>query len=166
MLVNLEISISVIWWKLCINSLSTMNHKRIKLLSWCHLNYILILVCMESLLLLYFFLNLKFLKLFIRYKTCISLHSWNRMYFFCLFLLYFHNILDLIFKLKLGYFAIRCNLFIYMNRMWIEKKIKINLHAQHTIRLRLDYIFTRGLIAINGLASLHFKMYLHPVVQW
>lgn len=82
------------------------------------------------------------------------------------FLCCFHNILDLIFKLKLGYFAIKCNLFIYMNRMWIgKKKIKINLHAQHTIRLRLDSIFTRGLIAINGLASLHFKMYLHPVVQ-
>lgn len=85
--------------------------------------------------------------------------------FFGSFLLCFHNILDLIFKLKLGYSAIRCNLFIYINRMWIEKKIKINLHAQHTIRLRLDSIFTRGLIAINGLASLHFKMYLHPVVQ-
>lgn len=38
------------------------------------------------------------------------------------FLCCFHNILDLIFKLKLGYFAIKCNLFIYMNRMWIGKK--------------------------------------------
>lgn len=38
------------------------------------------------------------------------------------FLHCFHNILDLIFKLKLGYFAIKCNLFIYMNRMWIGEK--------------------------------------------
>lgn len=33
----------------------------------------------------------------------------------------FQNIHDLIFKLILGYCAMRCNLFIYMNLMWIEK---------------------------------------------
>lgn len=31
------------------------------------------------------------------------------------------NVHDLIFKLILGYCAMRCNLFIYMNLMWIEK---------------------------------------------
>lgn len=131
-----------------------------------YLNKIKTLVSSESDLLLNIFQNSKFLKLFTCCKTCISIQDIKRNVFGGSFLLCFHNIFDLIFKLKLGYFAIRYNLFIYMNRMWIEKKIKINLHAQHTIRLRLDSIFTRGLIAINGLASLHFKMYLHPVVQW
>lgn len=130
-----------------------------------YLNKIKTLVSSESDLLLNIFQNSKFLKLFTCCKTCISIQDIKRNVFGGSFLLCFHNIFDLIFKLKLGYFAIRYNLFIYMNRMWIEKKIKINLHAQHTIRLRLDSIFTRGLIAINGLASLHFKMYLHPVVQ-
>ena len=130
-----------------------------------YLNKIKTLVSSESDLLLNIFQNSKFLKLFTCCKTCISIQDIKRNVFGGSFLLCFHNIFDLIFKLKLGYFAIRYNLFIYMNRMWIEKKIQINLHAQHTIRLRLDSIFTRGLIAINGLASLHFKMYLHPVVQ-
>lgn len=81
------------------------------------------------------------------------------------FLCCFHNILDLIFKLKLGYFAIKCNLFIYMNRMWIGKKNqdKSSCTAYNQITPRLCIYV--GLIAINGLASLHFKMYLHPVVQ-
>lgn len=74
-------------------------------------------------------------------ETCISIQDGKRMLFFGSFLLCFHNFLDLIFKLKLGYFAIRCNLFIYMNRMWIEKnQDKSSCTAYNQITPRL-YIY-------------------------
>lgn len=70
---------------------------------------------------------LLFNVVFVRSNIAQSLYENNNnkkfliLCFLCSCLLCCQNVHDLIFKLILGYCAMRCNLFIYMNLMWIEK---------------------------------------------
>lgn len=86
-------------------------------------------------------------------------------YFLCSCLLCCQNIHDLIFKLILGYCAMRCNLFIYMNLMWIEKnQDKSSCTAYNQITPGL-YIYV-GSDSNQWFSFIAFQDVFAPSVQW
>lgn len=85
--------------------------------------------------------------------------------FLCSCLLCCQNVHDLIFKLILGYCAMRCNLFIYMNLMWIEKnQDKSSCTAYNQITPGL-YIYV-GSDSNQWFSFIAFQDVFAPSVQW
>lgn len=85
--------------------------------------------------------------------------------FLCSYLLCCQNVHDLIFKLILGYCAMRCNLFIYMNLMWIEKnQDKSSCAAYNQITPGL-YIYV-GSDSNQWFSFIAFQDVFAPSVQW
>lgn len=75
------------------------------------------------------------------------------------------NVHDLIFKLILGYCAMRCNLFIYVNLMWIEKnQDKSSCTAYNQITPGL-YIYV-GSDSNQWFSFIAFQDVFAPSVQW
>lgn len=85
--------------------------------------------------------------------------------FLCSCLLCCQNVHDLIFKLILGYCAMRCNLFIYMNLLWIEKnQDKSSCTAYNQITPGL-YIYV-GPDSNQWFSFIAFQDVFAPSVQW